>query len=1677
MTTGNQLQAVITVDAKNAAFTIDKFVGQTVGGMGQAATASKGATSAFSGLGGAAVVLNQGLQLVQTAGRLAVAAFDLLVGGAQRTGEQYLLLSQQTGLTVEQISALSVAAGTADVSNEALALSIKKLNINMVDAAQGGKESTATFKALGVETKNADGSLRDVNEVFLDTIDALGAITNDSERAAASQAVFGRSSQELAALIADGSGKIREQAELAAKLGLVWSGPAAQAADELGDQTTVLKMGLKGISDEIGSKSIPSMTELVSSTNDWIVKNREAISLNIDRIFAAVGAAADVTSGAIHGVAESVSALLHLAPGLSEWLSTVKGLTVEWLDLNVQAREAAKSTNDAGRAFIDQAGKVREAKSALDQYVAGLGDSNELTADQARALTELRDTYREEQAELDRLNGALTDHVDKTEQAASANDFLVQSLSTLKDKASLGAAAQAQFAKQTGLTLEEVKRLDAGLKPTPEQIEKIAAATHKTAEEITKALPGTRSFADGMKKDGDEAEKAAEKAAQLADKLASVSATSADYLTQQIALAGETGDLTAIQEASAAATQAVEKAFRDAKTAIEADAAAGANQALVAAEQTRAEQQHEDGLRKVAVATAAATVATKGYEATLQQVDLAALSLEASQAAREIQQLARAGVGGAVVNKAFENATTSLNAAFAKQVDAIKAEADAQRAGLDPQRDAIKLQVIDAVAKQKGAEATDQYVQALQGLLDQLDALASEDPLDALKRRTERQVGDVQKSLKGLLEGDGSFGDFVTELKDLLTGSNGPGAIIDSMGSSVVSGLMDILREVANFGSNITNALVHDITDPIVGGLQHLESEIVDEIENLAEGAWDAITDFFGGGTPQSEKIARAMSKTLRGALESDAVAGTIDAGLEALGFQLTRGLEQTIANAPMNGDVFMDAIARGLDVTQLSPALQASLKKVGKGVASQTIQDVVLAVFPEVDAAGRTEISQLAKSWAAEMAKAGGKTGKEALAFAENLGAGMLEALDQAGLSKEQVEAFFAASLSGLDISPAFIPALDRLNADLMTQGVAPFDSMLDAINGKLSEVTGTKIDAGNLTDIFVQASAAGLDEVSTLNYVKQALAEVGVDVTQLGDDWVQAFAAAQGASAAAIDDILGDFGRLSSDASAASGLINELGGELSNLGKSMAGGGFSSDELSVVAAELQKIATLPPDALQGMSGSIHGLFVEIARANDLTLPQVVDMFRGQIPDAVLDSILAVKDLGLELGKLSGASNASLSDVVADFARFAGQIRDAEGELTSMGKVLVDQTRAAIGGMQSAILEDSQVTLDEARKVFEQLALIPAEALSDPSVKAAYDEIISNLLAGTDTASIDELKAQIAAMPPTEPPVDPGVTKDAKVATDDLTASIQNLQGQAQLLAAGPSVTDALGLTPEAAAAMAGVTDSLTAALGASTDLGGSVQDLASGVTASTDQFATLAQAAGLSSQQVQAAIQPIIGVVGDGRSLTDMTDVIGRAVPEALDQATQVVLGSTGTWHDSFDYSRGAVIMLHDELTALAGNYEVTVTTRYVTEGEPPPGEDGGGEGHAAGHWTVPGPVGAPYRTTVHGGEEVLSVEQSRDYRRTMREAALDGLSVHDGAPVVAWAPSAPASGPTVDEVAQRVVQRLTDSGALQLLQLPVVDAHRLAKAVLVENADEAFRSGALTGARIKRNVARPT
>lgn len=1523
---GNELKAVITMDAANATFTVEKFVGQTVGGMGQAATAAKSTESAFGGLGGAAVMLNQGLQLVQQAGHLASAAFDLLVGGAQRTGEQYLLLSQQTGLTVEEISAMSVAAATAGVSNEALALTTKKLSVNMVDAAGGGKESTATFKALGVEIKNADGTLRNVNDVFLDTIDALGQIENEAERTAASQAAFGRSSQELAALIADGSGKIREQAELAAKLGLVWSGPAAQAADELGDQTTILGAALKGISDEIGARSIPSMTRLVSATNDWIVKNREAISQNIEAVFRGVGAAADYVASRIDAASQVVSglgdAIAHVLPSADALSAVMK--------------------------FIGALPMPGLKMAAAD--LLSFSASNAQAANTAVALA----------ASLDGMVRSLQASGPPSDEARAQMETMARELSDLTRK--YPAAARAVDAYR--------QRVDEAGKATGD------------------ADNPNRSFADGMKKTGDEALKSAQSVAQLAGQ-------SVQFAQAQLQQAAATGSLTATTDAYVVAVGKAGEAYQVSQKAADEAAAAGKSATEVAAMRTQAEQQLATAVNQAATTQATAYAREEAAQSSL------AHSLGQSKIAHDMEALAMADA--TQVAEAYSQTVVDIAAELARTTDEINkkrgvtltaAEADKLLAEAN-ERAGQQISAAGKAAVQASSQVSE-FGRAVQSASDQAadafgdlaariitGSVSFKDAGKAAAQIFMRAFEDVLSStlssvfksafnsllglgggggglLSGLFSGLGSA--FATELPNAIApsiaaaGSNQAilqgalqfgGSTASSMAGSLGSALATAgpLAAVA-VGAGI---FVDGITNIVSGDMEKglMEAAIAVPVVGVPAIIVEKLLDAFGViGPDMRKRIAVFVEKQLTQALSQDTdYVSALETGFTPLGIAITPALVQTLAGASRQNDALRAQAAiladqYGADfMAGFSPAFTASINKHGASSTSVPVSDWIRAFFPDADAASQAYAQELAKSLASVEVASMGLTGADAITYTEQLAAGYVDLAQKQGLSIDQFVAMLEVQNQAAGMSTQFLASLDQLNAGLSTQKGA-----LDEVAAGMSAAFGVPVSGSNLVDMFIQVAGA-----------------------------------------------TGDAG---------------------------------------------KAAEVFTNKIQAMA------------AEDPALRALVD----SMDPPLVDALHAVEDGGnaaaKAIGKLTGQANTSLAGAEARILAFGDALftvaEDGSKQLSTLGEELNSELVSGISGIEDAIKEEvnsaaglTSDTLGEAFAELKSLAALPAEALDD-STTAAIDHLKAVIQAATGWSAeqIDTMIATAADVPPPVQPVPPETTA---------------------------SLDDAADSTGQ-------IADNSQAAADASEQLTTATQGTAEAVAATTQGFADMAS-------QTLSALQSVIGVADDGKSV--------QALSFQLDSITQFLPAEmVPAFQESFDSSNASVSStftkvgeLQSALNALAsGNYDIhqTITTEYVTVGEPPP-DTADDTGHAAGHWTVPGPQGAPYRTTVHGGEEVLSVEQSRDYRRTMRERALDGLEARAGSTVLVPVPEARAPAP--GDVAGEVVDRLTQGGRLHLFVVPEVDAQKLADAMVLTGIDRASRSGALMGVQLRRNPARPS
>lgn len=202
---------------------------------------------------------------VAVIGAAAVSAGKALVEmtvSAAAYADEMLTQSTVTGMPVESLQAYSYAADLVDVSLDTLTSSMAKQVKSMSNAQQGSAKYVAAYDALGVAVTNADGSLRDSEEVYWETIDALGSVANETERDALAMQIFGKSAQDLNPLIAQGSAGIAALTEEAKQMGAVLSEDSIAKLGAFDDSIQRLKQGSEAAKNVMGTVLLPQLQTL-----------------------------------------------------------------------------------------------------------------------------------------------------------------------------------------------------------------------------------------------------------------------------------------------------------------------------------------------------------------------------------------------------------------------------------------------------------------------------------------------------------------------------------------------------------------------------------------------------------------------------------------------------------------------------------------------------------------------------------------------------------------------------------------------------------------------------------------------------------------------------------------------------------------------------------------------------------------------------------------------------------------------------------------------------------------------------------------------------------------------------------------------------------------------------------------------------------------------------------------------------------------------------------------------------------------------------------------------------------------------------------------------------------------------------------------------------------------------
>lgn len=195
--------------------------------------------------------------------------------------------------------------GLAGTSMDTCKGGLKKLTDAIDDANNGNKTAIERFERLGISVDDLKGKSRE--DIFGMTIEALQNVSDETERAALANDVFGKSGSELAPLLNQGADATRAALEEAEKYGMVMSNEAVAASAAFCDAQAKLQGTFTGLKNSITSEMLPSLTLVMNGLSD-LMAGEEAAGEEIKQ----------GVTGIISGITQAIPQILELVTTIAD---------------------------------------------------------------------------------------------------------------------------------------------------------------------------------------------------------------------------------------------------------------------------------------------------------------------------------------------------------------------------------------------------------------------------------------------------------------------------------------------------------------------------------------------------------------------------------------------------------------------------------------------------------------------------------------------------------------------------------------------------------------------------------------------------------------------------------------------------------------------------------------------------------------------------------------------------------------------------------------------------------------------------------------------------------------------------------------------------------------------------------------------------------------------------------------------------------------------------------------------------------------------------------------------------------------------------------------------------------------------------------------------------------------
>lgn len=386
----------------------DKSLSKVKGAFGAAGAAALGFVAAFAS--------------VQAVGGALKAAID--------SADQLDELSARLGVSTEKLSAWGYAGKMAGTDLEQIAAAIPKLSKSIAEAADDTSQSAGLFRALGIDVKDAEGKLRDVEDVLPDISDRFKALTSDTQEQAIAQRLLGESGVKMLEFLNLGSDGLQRMEDRARSLGIVLGAEVTGRAAAFNDRLVELQAVTQGISTDIASGMLPNLSDAVVkltemgqegelAANATVLLNT-AVNLGVgllegyNNAVSRVGLSLEVVVGFVEGLDNAQRGLLtfdyeRVAAGWERISSAYTGAQLRLDEMNADAAKAPTLapiffTGEASPEVLKLEAENKQLEARVAAFMANAKTPKASGGKRAPALTE----QQKEIADLERAYKSLT---------------------------------------------------------------------------------------------------------------------------------------------------------------------------------------------------------------------------------------------------------------------------------------------------------------------------------------------------------------------------------------------------------------------------------------------------------------------------------------------------------------------------------------------------------------------------------------------------------------------------------------------------------------------------------------------------------------------------------------------------------------------------------------------------------------------------------------------------------------------------------------------------------------------------------------------------------------------------------------------------------------------------------------------------------------------------------------------------------------------------------------------------------------------------------------------------------------------------------------------------------------------------------------------------------------------